>query len=459
MDFDREMDLENAGIDAFEFSLMDDDERAEALADAGLDPSDFDLIDLDSSFSAWSDLQDAGLSLSEIELMDEDERRSTLEEAGLDPDDYEGIAFPYYSANLPAAGHTADLPKLNPDTYRYCQVKFEGTDRLYSYRAEGFQINVGDYVEVPTGDRGNTSFAKVYSVGDYVKDAVPYPLDKTKSILRKVDPSETLRKDIESELIAVLRNACSAKAQKNLGLETQEKSEAPLDAEKQRSETQSEGLRYKGTRAAKSGRGRAFFAVAAAAAVAAVVLIIALSKNVKPTISESRYTSNYTTVSATSTPRRTSTYNGANSYGSSAPSIPPRPPVNREKAMTKEEAERLSGTGYHGCRPNSSAENTELKAAQTKCKNCGYRTHNGANSLCDYCSWMERYGGGLPASAPPAPTPKGTPRPTTRPSSTPKPSDDPFHASDYSDPDDFYYDYYDDFWDFEDAEDYWNEHS
>ena len=36
---------------------------------------------------------------------------------------------------------------------------------------------------------------------------------------------------------------------------------------------------------------------------------------------------------------------------------------------------------------------------------------------------------------------------------------DPYNASDYSDPEDFYYDYYDDFWDFEDAEDYWNEHS
>ena len=35
---------------------------------------------------------------------------------------------------------------------------------------------------------------------------------------------------------------------------------------------------------------------------------------------------------------------------------------------------------------------------------------------------------------------------------------DPFHASDYAHPDDFYYDYYDDFWDYEDAEDYWEAH-
>jgi len=36
---------------------------------------------------------------------------------------------------------------------------------------------------------------------------------------------------------------------------------------------------------------------------------------------------------------------------------------------------------------------------------------------------------------------------------------DPYDASDYSDPEDFYYDYYDDFWDYEEAEDYWNEYS
>lgn len=35
--------LDDAGIDAFDFELMDDDERAEALADAGYDIDDFDF--------------------------------------------------------------------------------------------------------------------------------------------------------------------------------------------------------------------------------------------------------------------------------------------------------------------------------------------------------------------------------------------------------------------------------
>ena len=43
-------------------------------------------------------------------------------------------------------------------------------------------------------------------------------------------------------------------------------------------------------------------------------------------------------------------------------------------------------------------------------------------------------------------------------SSSKKKSSDPYGASDYAHPDDFYYDYYDDFWDYEDAEDYWEEY-
>ena len=36
-------ELESAGLDVDELSLMDDDERAEALEDAGLGPDDFDF--------------------------------------------------------------------------------------------------------------------------------------------------------------------------------------------------------------------------------------------------------------------------------------------------------------------------------------------------------------------------------------------------------------------------------
>lgn len=42
--------------------------------------------------------------------------------------------------------------------------------------------------------------------------------------------------------------------------------------------------------------------------------------------------------------------------------------------------------------------------------------------------------------------------------SSKKKSSDPYNASNYLHPDDFYYDYYDDFWDYEDAEEYWKKY-
>ena len=41
---EQEEQLEEAGIDLFDFELMDDDEKIEALEDAGLDPFDFDMF-------------------------------------------------------------------------------------------------------------------------------------------------------------------------------------------------------------------------------------------------------------------------------------------------------------------------------------------------------------------------------------------------------------------------------
>ncbi len=89
MDFEREQELENAGIDAFDYSLMDEGERRAALLDAGLEPDEYDGIEFDDSFTAWDALQTSGTSLRELELMDNREKREALENAGLDPDDFD----------------------------------------------------------------------------------------------------------------------------------------------------------------------------------------------------------------------------------------------------------------------------------------------------------------------------------------------------------------------------------
>ena len=80
--------------------------------------------------------------------------------------------------------------------------------------------------------------------------------------------------------------------------------------------------------------------------------------------------------------------NHSNEYDSSKA----KKKINTQKALTKEEADALRGTGYHGTRPNSSAEETELSAAMVTCKNCGMHSDNGLNSLCDECQYNQEYG-------------------------------------------------------------------
>ncbi len=87
--FELERDLEEAGIDAFAFSLMDDVERRQVLENAHLDPAAYEDEDLRDSFDAWDRLQEAGLSLRLLASLDRVERRRCLRAAGLDPDDYE----------------------------------------------------------------------------------------------------------------------------------------------------------------------------------------------------------------------------------------------------------------------------------------------------------------------------------------------------------------------------------
>ena len=56
-----------------------------------------------------------------------------------------------------------------------------------------------------------------------------------------------------------------------------------------------------------------------------------------------------------------------------------------KRALTKEDADVLRGTGYHGTRPNSAVASMELAAAQVKCDICGMHSTNGHNSACNSC--------------------------------------------------------------------------
>lgn len=72
--------------------------------------------------------------------------------------------------------------------YTYVSVCFLGGKHPYSYRTDDNSIRINSVVIVPTPE--GEKAAIVTAVGRYKEKNVPYPLDKTKSVIRKANRSE-----------------------------------------------------------------------------------------------------------------------------------------------------------------------------------------------------------------------------------------------------------------------------
>lgn len=70
--------------------------------------------------------------------------------------------------------------------YTYCGVLLPFSNRAFSYRTEDDTIQIGDGVIVPVGVDNEEMKGKVVSVGKYARAGVPYPVEKTKFILKKI---------------------------------------------------------------------------------------------------------------------------------------------------------------------------------------------------------------------------------------------------------------------------------
>lgn len=81
--------------------------------------------------------------------------------------------------------------------YIFCSVSFEEDGKTYYYIAEDDEISVGDFVIVPVGKENHESFAKVENIEYFGEDNIPFPLDRTKKIIRRFhgDNDETDNSD------------------------------------------------------------------------------------------------------------------------------------------------------------------------------------------------------------------------------------------------------------------------
>lgn len=73
------------------------------------------------------------------------------------------------------------------DIFIYCGVLLPHGAQPYSFRTEDTGIDIGDSVIVEVGDKGREVKGTVVSVGRYIRDVVPYPIEKTKLIIRKCE--------------------------------------------------------------------------------------------------------------------------------------------------------------------------------------------------------------------------------------------------------------------------------
>ena len=71
--------------------------------------------------------------------------------------------------------------------YTYCGVLLPFSSRPYSFRTEDDSIKIGDTVIVTVGEDKKEMKGKVVSVGQYSRLGVPYPVEKTKMIIRKLE--------------------------------------------------------------------------------------------------------------------------------------------------------------------------------------------------------------------------------------------------------------------------------
>lgn len=81
-----------------------------------------------------------------------------------------------------------DYPMPNYDAiHTYCQVAFDDSGKSFYYRTRNPELKVGDMVYVPVGYKYEKKIGQIISMKNYKGSKAPYPLERTKHIIGKVE--------------------------------------------------------------------------------------------------------------------------------------------------------------------------------------------------------------------------------------------------------------------------------
>lgn len=78
------------------------------------------------------------------------------------------------------------LADTDKTVYDFCGVSFGNHPRPYHYLTGGIEVSIGDQVEVPSSRPEGVNVGTVVSVSKHLRSSAPFPVDKAKTILRKI---------------------------------------------------------------------------------------------------------------------------------------------------------------------------------------------------------------------------------------------------------------------------------
>lgn len=78
------------------------------------------------------------------------------------------------------------LADTDKTVYDFCGVSFGNHPQPYHYLTGGIEVSIGDQVEVPSSRPEGVNVGTVVSVSKHLRSSAPFPVDKAKTILRKI---------------------------------------------------------------------------------------------------------------------------------------------------------------------------------------------------------------------------------------------------------------------------------